>query len=344
MVRDGHGREDPAPVQPPLPEIGSGGDVPAAKRRFTPMARVWALAERVAPMDLTVLISGESGVGKERLAHWVHSRSRRRDGPFVGVNCGAVTESLLESELFGHARGAFTGAVTERAGVFEAAQGGTLFLDEIGEITPAMQVKLLRVLQEREVRRVGESRSRRVDVRVIAATNRDLRLEVRERRFRKDLFYRLHVVELPVPPLRHRPDELRALLRDLLPRIAARLGRPVTGYSQRGFDALCRYPWPGNIRELEHTLERACVVATGAEIDVEDLPDEIQDATQARRGWTTPLRDQEPAYILAALERHDGDRRRAAQELGMSYATFKRRLKAYGLTRPWRRRLPKAQK
>jgi transcriptional regulator with PAS, ATPase and Fis domain len=307
------------------------------------MALVWDLAERVAPLASTVLILGESGVGKERLARWLHRRSRRSTGPFVGVNCGAFTDSLLESELFGHARGAFTGAVSDRAGVFEGACRGTLFLDEIGEVSPAMQVKLLRVLQEREVCRVGETRARPVDVRVIAATNRDLSAEVREARFRADLYYRVRVVELRIPPLRQRPDELRALLRDLLPTIAGRLGRPVTAYRPAAFDALCRYLWPGNIRELEHALERACVVATGPAIDLEDLPDEIRGDAAPLRAGTTPLRDLERAYICGVLERHQGDRRRAVQELGMSLSTFKRRLQAYGLSRPRRRRPPKAQ-
>jgi transcriptional regulator with PAS, ATPase and Fis domain len=311
---------------------------------MTAMQRVWALAERVAPLESVVLILGESGVGKERLARWVHRHSRRANGPFVGVNCGAFTDSLLESELFGHARGAFTGAVSERPGVFEAGNGGTLFLDEIGDVSPAMQVKLLRVLQEREVRRVGESRARRIDVRVIAATNRDLRTEVQEQRFRADLYYRLRVIEMRIPPLRQRPEELRALLRDVLPSVAARLGRPVTGYTERALDALCRYLWPGNIRELEHALERACAVATGPAIDLEDLPDEIQDDVHTRRAATTPLRDQERAYIRGVLDRHGGDRREAARELQMSLSTLKRRLQTYGLTRPRRRRLREAQK
>jgi transcriptional regulator with PAS, ATPase and Fis domain len=328
MAREPQRPDDPAPVQPVLPEFaGDTGELPRPDNRLTPMARVWALAERVAPIDLTLLITGESGVGKERLARWVHTRSHRSGGPFVGVNCGAFADSLLETELFGHVRGAFTGAVTDRPGVFEAAHRGTLFLDEIGEVSPAMQVKLLRVLQEREVRRVGDTRARPVDVRVIAATNRDLPMEVRAHRFREDLYYRLHVVELRIPPLRQRPDELRSLLRDLLPKTAARLGRPITGYSDRAIDALSRYLWPGNIRELEHAIEQACAVATGAEIDLEDLPDDVRQHAEAVRAGTQPLLDQELAYIRAVLERHGGDRQQTANELGISLSTLKRRLR-----------------
>ena len=317
-----------ASAQPSLPDLApSTDDGVAARRRPSPMARVWALAERVAPVDSTLLISGESGVGKERLARWVHRRSRRAGGPFVGVNCGAFADSLLESELFGHARGAFTGAVSDRAGVFEAAHGGTLFLDEIGEVSPAMQVKLLRVLQEREVRRVGETRSRPVDVRVIAATNRDLPAEVRDHRFRADLYYRLRVVDLCIPPLRQRPDELHALLQDLLPKTAQRMGRAVVSYSPRAFDALCRHVWPGNIRELEHAIERACALATGAEIDLDDLPEEVRQQGLAARARLHPLVEQEIAYICDVVARHGGHRQRAAAELGISLSTLKRRLR-----------------
>ena len=231
------------------------------------MRRLWALAARVAAVDSTVLITGESGVGKERLARLLHDRSPRARGPFVGVNCGACADTLLESELFGHARGAFTGAIQDRLGVFEAAQGGTLFLDEIGDISPAMQVKLLRVVQERELRRVGETRVRPVDVRLIAATHRDLRQEVAHKRFRQDLYYRLHVIDLVIPPLRERPEDLRALAAEFLARTAARLQRPIRGYAPRAFEQILRYPWPGNVRELEHAIERACVLAAGPHID-----------------------------------------------------------------------------
>jgi transcriptional regulator with PAS, ATPase and Fis domain len=195
----------------PLPASGSPSPTDERGPQSAAMRRVMAVATRVAPLDSTVLITGESGVGKERLARWLHDASPRARGPFVAVNCGALADTLLESELFGHVRGAFTGAVQDRRGVFEAAHRGTLFLDEIGEVSPAMQVKLLRVIQERQVTRVGETKPRSVDVRLIAATNRDLEQEVAHHRFRRDLYYRLRVIDLHVPPLRDRPDELLAL-------------------------------------------------------------------------------------------------------------------------------------
>lgn len=294
------------------------------------MDRLMSVAARVAPLDSTVLILGESGVGKERMARWLHDASRRRKRPFIAVNCGAFADTLLETELFGHARGAFTGAVNERPGLFEVADGGTLFLDEIGEVSPAMQVKLLRVLQEREVHRVGELRSRHVDVRIVAATNRDLEMEVEANRFRVDLYYRLQVVELAIPPLRERPDELVALLRQFLPQIAGRLSRPVTGYTTQAWEALLQHSWPGNIRELEHAIERACAVADGPDIQVEDLPTSVLRhalrARQQREPRLSPWQANQRALILSALDRHDGDKQRAADDLGISLSTLRRRL------------------
>jgi len=293
-----------------------------------PMRRVLALAARVAPVDSTVLITGESGVGKERLARWLHAASRRAKGPFVAVNCGAFADTLLESELFGHVQGAFTGAVRDRLGVFESANGGTLFLDEIGDVSLSTQVRLLRVLQEREVRRVGDTTSRRVDIRLIAATHRDLLDEVAHQRFRHDLYYRLRVIDLQVPPLRERPEDLRALARDLLERTAARLRRPIVGYTARALDCVLDYVWPGNIRELEHAIERACAVAAGPQIDVEDLPTAVRASHATDHAFDRrSLADREIAYIRAVLERHHGDRRRAIGELGISLSTLKRRLR-----------------
>jgi len=304
------------------------GGVKARDGQGSAMGQLLALAARVAPLDSTVLITGESGVGKERLARWLHGASRRADGPFVAVNCGAFADTLLDSELFGHVRGAFTGAVQDRPGLFEAAQGGTLFLDEIGEVSLAMQVKLLRVIQEREVIRLGETKTRRVDVRLIAATNRDLLEEVAHRRYRHDLYYRLRVVDLHVPPLRERPDELLGLARDLLSQTATRLGRSITGYTPRALDRLLDYLWPGNIRELEHAIERACAVAIGPEIDVDDLPVTVRGPRLlGRTSDGRPLADRELLYIRAVLNRHQGSRRRAAEELGISLSTLKRRLR-----------------
>ena len=313
------------PVPPGAPDRPDGN---VSGTQSPPMGRVMALAARVAPLDSTVLITGESGVGKERLARWLHDASHRAGGPFVAVNCGAFADTLLESELFGHMRGAFTGAVHDRLGVFETAQAGTLLLDEIGDVSPAMQLKLLRVIQEREVTRLGETKARPVDVRLIAATNRDLRDEVAHQRFRRDLYYRLMVIELQVPPLRERPEELLVLARDLLARTAARLRRPILGYTPRALDRVLEYLWPGNIRELEHAIERACAVATGPAIDIEDLPDTVRGShPPERRPDRRPLADREIAYVRAVLERHHGNRLRAAKELGISLSTLKRRLR-----------------
>jgi hypothetical protein len=216
--------------------------------RSVGMRRVVDLARRIAMVDATTLITGESGTGKERIAQLIHRESARAAGPFIAVNCGAISESLLESELFGHARGSFTDAGQDRAGLFEGANGGTLLLDEIGEVSPGMQVKLLRVLQEREIRRVGENKNRPVDVRVVAATNRDLAPDIESGRFRKDLYYRLNVVQLHIPPLRDRREDLLPLARILLTQAAERFKRPDVGLSPRAADQLLRYEWPGNVR------------------------------------------------------------------------------------------------
>jgi len=292
------------------------------------MAQLMTLAARVAPLDSTILITGESGVGKERLARWLHERSTYTRGPFVAVNCGAFSDTLLESELFGHARGAFTGAVQDRLGVFEAAAGGTLFLDEVGDVSHAMQVKLLRVIQEREVIRLGETRTRRLDVRLIAATNRDLLEEVTQGRFRRDLYYRLRVIDLEVPPLRDRIDEVVRLAHEILSQMVKRFRRPVVGFTAAALQCLLEYSWPGNIRELEHAIERACAVTSGREIDVEDLPAVMRAGIRTLElASLSPLDVRELAYIRAVLARQGGDRRRAAAELGISLSTLKRRLR-----------------
>jgi transcriptional regulator with PAS, ATPase and Fis domain len=296
------------------------------------MRQVMDLAARAAPSDATVLITGESGVGKERLARWLHGASGRAGRRFVAVNCGAFADTLLESELFGHVRGAFTGALQDHVGVFEEAHGSTLFLDEIGDIPPAMQLKLLRVIQEREVRPVGENKSRPVDVRLIAATNRDLEQEVSALRFREDLYYRLRVVDIHIPPLRERSEDLQTLACDFLVQAAKRQRRSLTGYAPAAFERILRYEWPGNIRELEHAIERACVLAAGPQVEVEDLPTKVrhaplagEDALQAR-----PLQIREREHILAVLARHHGNRTKAAAELRVSLSTLKRRLRRRG--------------
>jgi DNA-binding NtrC family response regulator/predicted hydrocarbon binding protein len=303
--------------------------------RSNTMRKLVELARRVARVDSTVLVTGESGSGKERIARFIHDESTRAAGPFVAVNCGAITETLLESELFGHARGAFTGAMQDRPGLFEAANGGTLLLDEVGEVSPGMQVKLLRALQEREIRRVGENRSRAVDVRVLAATNRDLSSEVGKGAFRQDLYYRLKVVELPVPALRERRDDILPLARVLLAAAALRMKSRVAGLSPSTADQLLRYDWPGNVRELENAMERAVALARGSRVELDDLPEEVRSAAPlpaaATAGSVRPLDDVEKEYILAALERNGGNQTRTAKQLRIGAATLYRKLKSYGL-------------
>ena len=297
------------------------------------MRQLVSVALRVADVDSIVLIIGESGVGKERLARYIHNASPRAAGPFIPVNCGALPDALFESELFGHARGAFTGALHDRPGLFEAAQGGTLLLDEVGDVPLPMQVKLLRVLQEHQIRRVGENRERRVDTRIIAATNRNLAEEVAQRLFRRDLYYRLRVVELHVPPLRERLEDLRGLAHALLTRVSFRLRRQITGYTEGALEQMQRYPWPGNVRELENAVERACALATGTLIDVDDLPDDVRQhhALVIRSEHVRPLRDIEQEYILAALERNHGSRTLTAEQLRIGLATLRRKLHSYGV-------------
>jgi two-component system, NtrC family, response regulator HydG len=310
-------------------ELGLGVSSPA-------MQEALRLASQVAKYDSTVLIVGESGVGKERLARFVHDASRRATGPFIPVNCGAVPESLFESELFGHARGAFTGALQERPGYFEAAQGGSLLLDEVGELPLPMQVKLLRVLQDREIRRVGENRQRHVNVRVIAATNRHLADDVADRRFRCDLFYRLRVVEIVVPPLRQRPEDLQGLAQMLLERVAQQMERAINSYTPAALEKILSYSWPGNVRELENAVERACLLAMGNAIDVGDLPAEVRDhrTLMIKSEEVRPLRDVERDHILSVLERNHGNKTITALQLGIGLATLRRKLNSYAKADP----------
>jgi two-component system response regulator HydG len=308
-------------------------DVPATFEpwnhiRNPAMRLVWAHAAKFAPTAYTVLITGETGVGKERVARWLHRASPRSAAPFVAVNCGALPDSLIESELFGHARGAFTGAVQDRPGIVEVAHRGTLFLDEIGDVSAAVQARLLRVLQEGEVRRVGETCVRHVDFRLVAATNRDLRVEVAEQRFREDLYWRLGALRLNVPPLRDRREDLPALARELLTRAAARAGRRILGFTLRALDRLLQHDWPGNVRELEHTLEHACAVAPGPRIDVEDLPESVRDPTGVTA--VKSLNQAELDHMIATLHRNGGNRRRTAAQLAISVATLRRRLRSAG--------------
>ncbi len=302
------------------------------------MRRVLELARRAAPSEATILVTGESGSGKEVLARFIHEHSARSGGPFVAINCGALPESLLESELFGHLRGAFTGANRDEEGLFRAAAGGTLFLDEIAETSAAMQVRLLRALQERVVRPVGATRDWPVDVRVIAATNRDLAAMVAEGTFRQDLYYRLRVVPLEVPPLRERPDDLLPLARLFIGRTCRANRCGPCALSPDALDRLAAYPWPGNVRELENAIERAVVLAEGKpRIEVRDLPPEVRGAA----AWVSPpndgpiltLAEVERRHILATLERLGGNRRATARALGIGENTLWRRLKRWGLVR-----------
>jgi DNA-binding NtrC family response regulator len=301
-----------------------------------PMRQLVDLARRVAQVDSTVLITGESGAGKERIARLLHEESTRATGPFIALNCGAVTEALLESELFGHARGAFTGANQDRPGLFEAANGGTLLLDEVGEVSPGMQVKLLRVLQEREVRRIGENKTRRVDVRVVAATNRDLAHGVSGGAFRQDLYYRLKVVELHVPRLRDRREDVLPLARVLLAAAALRMKRKPLSLSPGAAEQLLRYDWPGNVRELGNAMERAVALARSNRVEVEDLPEEVRGALPrpvVTDGMVRPLEAVEKEYILAALKQNEGNHARTAVQLQIGSATLYRKLKGYSLSK-----------
>ena len=296
------------------------------------MQHALELAARVAPLDTTVLVYGESGTGKEFVVRLIHDQSPRAAAPFVSINCAALTETLLESELFGHVRGAFTGAVRDKAGLFEVAGSGTIFLDEIGEMAPLVQAKLLRALQEREIRRVGAERSIKVNARVVAATNRDLRAAVDEGTFREDLYFRLGAFIITVPPLRERREDIPPLVHSFLTRAAARMKKEVRAVSADAMSALMNYRWPGNVRELEHAIERAVILANGASIRIRDLPPEITARSRPRSGEDTlDLRQQERTAIERALQRFGGNRRKAADALNISTVTLWRRMKQYGL-------------
>jgi transcriptional regulator with PAS, ATPase and Fis domain len=296
------------------------------------MLRIVRLVESLHRSDATVLITGESGTGKEIVARAIHAQSQRRDGPFVAVNCAALPGDLLESELFGHVRGAFTGAVRDRVGRFDAARGGVIFLDEIGDVPLPLQVKLLRVLQERAFERVGESTTRPVDARVIAATNVDLKEAIAAGRFRDDLYYRLRVVPIHIAPLRERPEDVEPLARHLLARIAAREGRAVR-FSPEAFQALKAYAWPGNVRELENAVEYAVALCQRQTVQVDDLPPEIvgHEADEPVADKPVPEGDDEIARIRAALDAHRWHHARAAAELGISRTTLWRKMRALGL-------------
>jgi two-component system response regulator HydG len=278
----------------------------------------------IAPSDATVLILGDSGTGKERVARALHASSTRRDKPLVTLNCAALNEALLESELFGHEKGAFTGADKRREGRFIEADGGTLFLDEIGDISPMMQVRLLRVIQEREVQRVGSNHTLKVDVRLIAATHRDLAEEVNAGRFRQDLYYRLNVVAIETPDLRQRREDIPLLAKHFLRRFAERNCKAIKGFTPQAMDLLIHYNWPGNIRELENAIERAVVLLSGEYITGRELPLAIasQPTPQRQEQRIQPLVEVEKELILAALEKTGGNKTEAARQLGITRKTL----------------------
>jgi len=301
------------------------------------MRRMYELLELTAPSPSTVLISGETGTGKELVARAIHYNSPRREGPFVTVNCGALPESLVEAELFGHRKGAFTGADTNRRGKFESADGGTLFLDEVGEIPLGLQPKILRAIQSGEIDRIGEDRPTRVDVRIVAATNRDPRQMVAEGSFRQDLYYRLAVVQITVPPLRERREDIPLLAEHFLSRFGERSERRDLRFPPETFRLFNRYPWPGNVRELENVVERMVVLSRGDMLSLDAIPEPIAgNAGGDTGGLRLPvegvsLDELERDFIRQALERTDGNRTRAAELLGVTRSTLLYRMQKFGL-------------
>jgi two-component system response regulator AtoC len=307
------------------------------------MKAVATTVRKVAAFKTTVLVLGESGVGKELVSRALHTMSRRAEGPFVAINCGAIPDQLIESELFGHVKGAFTDAIADKRGLFEEAEGGTVFLDEIGELPPQIQVKLLRALQEGEIRRVGATTPIKIDARVVAATSRDLAQMVDEGSFRRDLFYRINVMPIEVPPLRERKDDILPLLSHFIALVNHRLGTKVEGVSEAAARALLAYPWPGNVRELENTVEHASVMAEAQLIELGDLPDRIVRQPDDPAGYRLLLpaedlsikraqRKLERELILRALEQTGGNRTHAARLLELSHRALLYKIKEFGLS------------
>ncbi len=304
------------------------------------MQAIFRTISKIAEYKTTVLITGESGSGKELVARAIHRRSSRRGGPFVPVNCGAIPENLLESELFGHKKGAFTDAIADRRGLFEEADGGTLFLDEIGELPLGLQVKLLRVLEDEKIRRLGEARDIKVNVRIITATHRDLNAETKAGRFREDLYYRLNVLPIHVPPLRERREDIPLLIEHFITRNNARLGTNIRGMDSEARRLLYEYAWPGNVRELENTIERAMVLAEGDQLVAADLPERVREARdpvqmQLASGELSvkkTMRVIEELLIRRALQKTKGNRTRAAEVLEISHRALLYKIKDYQIT------------
>ena len=301
-----------------------------ASPRITEVKR---LVDRIAPLDITVVIEGETGTGKNLVAKTIHRISKRASGKFLSINCGALTETLLESELFGHEKGAFTGAVKQKHGLFEAAHGGTLFLDEINSASPGMQIKLLKVLEDGMIMRIGSTETVPVDVRIIAASNILLKKEIDESRFRQDLYYRLKVVTITMPSLRERRDDIPLLAHHFRDRYRGKFSKDITGFTTEAMDALLTYDWPGNVRELEHVIERSVILEYGKKIDISSLPAEV---VSRPREILSPkgivrLEDMERQLIQSALRFFNGKRDSAARALGISHATLWRKVKKYNL-------------
>ncbi len=322
-------------------DLGRARDLHGLVGSSEPMQRVLEHVRKVAPTDATALVLGESGTGKELVARAIHDGSPRRDKPFVSVSCAAIPEGLLESELFGHEKGAFTGAVRRKLGRFELAHEGTLFLDEVGELPPSVQVKLLRVLQEHAFERVGGEETVEVDVRLVSATNRDLAAMVKDGRFREDLYYRLDVVSIRLPALRERPGDVEELARHFLALAAPRLGRAVSGFAPEALEALRRHRWPGNVRELENVVEQALVFAEGELVTAAELPDALRRAPPSPtlpipagdRSLTEVLEDLERQLILAAYEKAKGVKAETARLLGIKPSALYYKLEKYGIVK-----------
>jgi len=335
-------KDETAPTRETVDARKSGGaGSPIIVGASVRMQRIYNLIARIAPTDSSVLIAGESGTGKELVARSIHLQSRRADQPFMAVNCGALPENLLESELFGHVRGAFTGAWIDKKGLFDQADHGTLFLDEVGEMSPASQVKLLRVLQDNEFRRVGGNTTLKVDVRILAATNRDLRQAMKVGQFREDLYYRLNVFQLDLPPLRERGEDIPLLAHYFLDLYSRRLGKTIRQFDSKAMYQLTHYPWPGNVRELENIIQRATALSEDDEIQVADLPRHLREATMPQIGAPSSpplvlpeglrLEELERLYIEQTLARVDGNVSRTARLLGISRSTMWRKMKQFGL-------------
>ena len=303
--------------------------------RSEKIKQVFALLDKVAETDSTIMIYGESGTGKELIAREIHYKSKRSEGPFVSINCGALPETLLESELFGHVRGSFTGAVRDKEGLFAVAKGGTFFLDEVGETSPAIQVKLLRVLQEKEIIPVGGTKPIKVDVRLIAATNADLEQNVDDGVFRADLFYRLNVIPVRIPPLRQRKDDIPLLVDHFLKLYCERTGKAPKTISSETIDCLVRYEWPGNVRELENSIERAVILQEGRLIVPDDLPQKVRFGNRERSASVVSscnitLEELEKEYLLKVLDEVGWRKKKAAAILGINPSTLYRKLQRYG--------------